>query len=314
MFERLTEGAAEVVALAREESRFFGHARIGTEHLLLALTIEPDLYVARVLGDFGVTHERTQGWVEDSVGRGEARIGKPMFSALYKAVLEEALREATERGRERISPADMLLGLLRIGESTAARMMSDLGTDMEGVRCEATRLADSTRDTSDTVGGTGRTPSRQTGEDTRSLLSKPLTARTLQRVVGVGQKREAAGITLALTALEVHEVGVSVLRYMLAAESGAGGVEEGTVGIPMLSVTVEDAARRTYEVFRGETGGWGLEARGTLKVIGIPVGDANELTVRVDRIRRERMLGLGPEYEALPDQVWEGPWEFRFSV
>jgi ATP-dependent Clp protease ATP-binding subunit ClpC len=42
MFERFTDRARRVVALAQEEARMLNHNYIGTEHILLALIDEGD--------------------------------------------------------------------------------------------------------------------------------------------------------------------------------------------------------------------------------------------------------------------------------
>jgi len=56
----LTPGAKKVIELAIDEARQRGHNYIGTEHLLLGLLREGEGVAASVLGNFGITLERTQ--------------------------------------------------------------------------------------------------------------------------------------------------------------------------------------------------------------------------------------------------------------
>jgi ATP-dependent Clp protease ATP-binding subunit ClpA len=49
MFERFTEGARRVVALAQEEARLLDHNHIGSEHLLLGLAHDNSGVAAHVL-------------------------------------------------------------------------------------------------------------------------------------------------------------------------------------------------------------------------------------------------------------------------
>ena len=61
MFERLTERAPKVVALAREEAGLLRNSYIGTEHILLGLLREDEGVAARVLSDMGVSPDDVRG-------------------------------------------------------------------------------------------------------------------------------------------------------------------------------------------------------------------------------------------------------------
>lgn len=57
MFNRFTKDARIAVVEAQEEARALGHTRIGTEHLLMAITGLAGAPVGTTLGRFGVTTE-----------------------------------------------------------------------------------------------------------------------------------------------------------------------------------------------------------------------------------------------------------------
>lgn len=57
MFNRFTKDARVAVVEAQEEARMLGHARIGTEHLLLAIAGHAAAPVGTTLARFGVTAE-----------------------------------------------------------------------------------------------------------------------------------------------------------------------------------------------------------------------------------------------------------------
>ena len=59
MFERFTDRARRVVALAQREARTLGHDYIGTEHILLALIREGG-GAAQLLAAAGVDHDRAR--------------------------------------------------------------------------------------------------------------------------------------------------------------------------------------------------------------------------------------------------------------
>ena len=323
MFQRLGEAAREVIALSKEEAQFLGHGEVSTGHVLLGLLRDKDEVTVRVLDEFGVTQEKVREQIEVLIRRtSEPAVEYPSFSPRYGEVLSSALREATDRGHERIEPEHLLLGLFWVPKGVAAKALKELGADPEAIRSEAYRLIDSS--SSDEIQNRrkriinrstdGTSTSSRAPNDLEVLLSAKLTARTLERVVAIGQKQEASGVTLALTALEVHQIGVSLLRYLLSADPSTAGIEEGTVGVAELSLSITDETGRSYEVFDGEIGGWGLEGRGAVKAIGVPAEGAKEITVRVDRLSRDKIRGLRDEYETMSEQEWKGPWVFHFSV
>jgi ATP-dependent Clp protease ATP-binding subunit ClpA len=58
MFERFTPYARRVIVLAEQEAGSLRHDRIGTQHLLLGITLLPDIPAARLLAVTGVTREQ----------------------------------------------------------------------------------------------------------------------------------------------------------------------------------------------------------------------------------------------------------------
>ena len=57
MFERFTDRARRVLALAQEEAAALGHNFFGTEHILLGLVRERDGIAGHVLREHGVTFD-----------------------------------------------------------------------------------------------------------------------------------------------------------------------------------------------------------------------------------------------------------------
>lgn len=143
MFERFTEPARQVVVLAQEEARAFGHNYIGTEHILLGLLRDREGLAARALESFDVTLESARAQVTRLVGSGEDPIPeqhKVPFTPRAKKGLELALREALNLGRNYIGPEHLLLGLLRGNDGVAARILLSLDADADRVREELIRM------------------------------------------------------------------------------------------------------------------------------------------------------------------------------
>jgi hypothetical protein len=143
VFERMEDGSRRVLVLAQEESRLAGHNHIGTEHLLLGLMaggLATDALVAA-----GVTLDPLREQVSQVVALSAgdpSQPGSPPFTPRAKKVLEIALRESLGRGSSTISPGDLLLGILREGESVAVQVLTATGVDLETLRIDVSaRLA-----------------------------------------------------------------------------------------------------------------------------------------------------------------------------
>jgi hypothetical protein len=60
---RYSRGAKKTLELALREALRMNHNYIGTEHILLGLLRNDDEFTAGLLGGFGVTHDRVEGWL-----------------------------------------------------------------------------------------------------------------------------------------------------------------------------------------------------------------------------------------------------------
>ncbi len=142
MFERFTDQARRIVALAQEEARALNHNDIGTEHILLALIREGSGMAAQALTALGITEEAARQQVEEVAGRAQQRPqrGRIPFTPWAKKALELSLREAIAIGNSSIGTEHILLGLVRVGEGPAAQVLAGLGVDPNRVRQQVIRL------------------------------------------------------------------------------------------------------------------------------------------------------------------------------
>jgi ATP-dependent Clp protease ATP-binding subunit ClpC len=140
VFERFSERARQVVVLAQDEARALKHNYIGTEHILLGLLREEEGLASRVLESFDITVEEVRVQVALIIGEGdEVTTGQIPFTPRAKKVLELALREALKLGHNYIGTEHILLGLVRVDEGVAARILLDFGADAEKIRNEIIR-------------------------------------------------------------------------------------------------------------------------------------------------------------------------------
>jgi len=141
-FERFTELAKKVLALAQEEAESSHHSYIGTEHVLLGLLREGDGIAAKVLNNLGVEIEKVRQTVESLVGRdkGLTVLQQIIPTSRVKKVIEISFEEARRTGHNYVGSEHLLLGLLTEGEGIAAHVLQDLGATLDKVRAEIERL------------------------------------------------------------------------------------------------------------------------------------------------------------------------------
>jgi len=129
MFERFTPAAREIVVVALEEARMMRHARIGTEHLLVAVAEHP------AIGVLGLTRERARAEVVRTVGLGETYVeGQLPFTPAAQDALDASLHEAMRLGHERVEPGHVVLGLLRQRDGVALRVIAAAGGAPRDIR------------------------------------------------------------------------------------------------------------------------------------------------------------------------------------
>lgn len=141
MFGRFTERAQRVMLLAQEEAKRFGHNYIGTEHLLLGLVKEGEGIAARALSSLGIDAAAVREAVEMMIGKSTAMaFGEIGYTPRAKKVVELSYEEARNFGHNYVGTEHILLGLIREGEGVAARVLHDLGADLQKVRVRVMEL------------------------------------------------------------------------------------------------------------------------------------------------------------------------------
>jgi len=127
-----TNAVRTILMRANQESLRLGHAHVGTEHLLLAVT--RDTEVIAILERLSVSPEEIRTSVERQVVPGSRQTPSrefPYTSHSRKAV-DIALAEGRKHGR--VESRHLLLGLLGVPKSLAARVLAAAGVTVEGVR------------------------------------------------------------------------------------------------------------------------------------------------------------------------------------
>lgn len=144
MFARFTEKAQRALLFAQQEALGLNINYVGTEHILLGLIRQGDGVAAVALKNLGVDLEKARQEVINITGMGDLGVTQIIgYTPRTKRVLELSLAEARALGHNYIGTEHLLLGLIREGEGVAAKVLEDLGANLERVRQEVMSLLDS---------------------------------------------------------------------------------------------------------------------------------------------------------------------------
>ncbi|MFG0247065.1 MAG: ATP-dependent Clp protease ATP-binding subunit [Phycisphaerales bacterium JB052] len=173
MFERFTDRARKVMALANQEAQRFNHEYIGTEHILLGLVKEGSGVGANVLKNLDVDLRKVRLEVEKLVRAGPEMVtmGKLPQTPRAKKVIEYAIEEARNLNHNYVGTEHILLGLLREHDGVAAQVLMNLGLKLEDVREEVLNLLGAGTETDSEMASSGG-PSSEGGPKGKGGKSK----------------------------------------------------------------------------------------------------------------------------------------------
>ena len=136
MFERYTERARRVLFFARYEASQLGSLSIDTEHLLLGLIREGKGLTSRIFARSHLSLETIRTEVERRTVFHEklsTSVEIP-FSVGAKRALECAAEESDRLLHNYIGTEHLLLGILRVEQSTATAILAEAGLRLDPVR------------------------------------------------------------------------------------------------------------------------------------------------------------------------------------
>jgi len=138
MFERFTENARKVMALANQEAQEFGHGQIGTEHIFLGLIKTDSGTAVTILRDCGVDIEAMLNQIDQLMqlkGKSQPQVEIERRQTPHSIkVIEYAIEEAIAMDHNYIGTEHILLGLLRESDGVAAMVLANLGVKIDDVR------------------------------------------------------------------------------------------------------------------------------------------------------------------------------------
>ena len=135
MLRRLSHASRRVVFRAGDEARARDCGRVGSEHILLALTHEQEYLAGRVLRASRVGFEEVRAVVDRSARADRQPTRGINFTDEANRIVELANEEADESQGGEVGTAHLLVALLQ-SEGTALGVLRELGVDAETLRNE----------------------------------------------------------------------------------------------------------------------------------------------------------------------------------
>ena len=129
MNSRFDDLSKAVIRLAGEISREMGYNYVGSEHILAAILKDGSSDTAAALENQSITYDKVSAKIveyttpDDGITENE----NLPFTPRSRTILELSYTEARRNGSSLIATEHIFLAILREGRSIAAKILSDLG-------------------------------------------------------------------------------------------------------------------------------------------------------------------------------------------
>jgi len=314
MFERFTDRARKVLAIANQEAQRLNHEYIGTEHMLLALVKEGSGAGATVLKNLGVNLPILRAEIDKLVASGPhpPTAGKLPQTPRAKMAVTYAIEEARALNHNYVGTEHLLLGLLRESDGIAAQVLMNLGLKLEDVRQAVLNLLGGRADDA----GTPPTDERLTNpaEDALELANQEAQRFNYEYVgtehVLLGLVKEGRG--LAATALANRGIDLQKLRLELDALVKSGPETVTPVQLPQ-TPRLRDAMTRAADEAQREDRAFVNSGHILLGLLHESAGLAAQMLFKLgmtrDAIRQElstlAAAGVDDKSERSMSDIWE---------
>lgn len=133
IFDKFTDGAKRILGIAQSLSKDMGYSYVGSEQLLLAMTVE-DTPLSNELLNLGADKDNVLQKMVELVGKGDFQNDGFGYTPRTKKIIEESFMIARNLGQGYVSPEHMLLAILEEGDCVAVAILQELGVNLEALR------------------------------------------------------------------------------------------------------------------------------------------------------------------------------------
>ena len=177
MQEKYTKKAFDVLQRAKEAAAKLGNEYIGTEHILLGLTLVQQSVAAKALEGQNVTYHQVMERICEMQGKKQKFYLPLDMTPRAKRVVERSKQEAVRLGANYVGTEHILLALLREPDTLAITLLEDLGVDIQTLYEDITLLLGESEAQPAGVQGMHERPKEEISEtETLDKFSRDMTA------------------------------------------------------------------------------------------------------------------------------------------
>ena len=200
---KFTNKAQEVLKRAQEAALKLGNKYVGTEHILLGLTLVSDSVAAKALESQGVTYHQVMDKIQSMTGGTSAYYIPADFTPRAKRVVESSVQEAFRMGTGYVGTEHILIALIRENDNIAVRIMVSLDLNLQRLYDDIMNMLGEGEDQNGSARGMNSQGEKQEKSATETLdkFSRDMTALTKKNRFDpiVGRDKEIQGIVQILS-------------------------------------------------------------------------------------------------------------------
>ena len=175
---KFTNKAQEVLKRAQEAALKLGNKYVGTEHILLGLTLVSDSVAAKALESQGVTYHQVMDKIQSMTGGTSAYYIPADFTPRAKRVVESSVQEAFRMGTGYVGTEHILIALIRENDNIAVRIMVALDLKLQRLYDDIMNMLGEGEDQNSSARGMNSQGEKQEKSATETLdkFSRDMTA------------------------------------------------------------------------------------------------------------------------------------------
>ena len=175
---KFTNKAQEVLKRAQEAALKLGNKYVGTEHILLGLTLVSDSVAAKALESQGVTYHQVMDKIQSMTGGTSAYYIPADFTPRAKRVVESSVQEAFRMGTGYVGTEHILIALIRENDNIAVRIMVSLDLNLQRLYDDIMNMLGEGEDQNSSARGMNSQGEKQEKSATETLdkFSRDMTA------------------------------------------------------------------------------------------------------------------------------------------
>ena len=134
MLSKFNEKTQKIIAIAESQAFDFGHASVGSEHLLLALLKVKESKLKTLLNQSHISYEIVKNKIIDLFGTKDLQPFYMEYTPSLKKIMEKSIIEAKKIGNEKVSTDVLSYCLLNEDENVAKEILKQFDVDVDKLK------------------------------------------------------------------------------------------------------------------------------------------------------------------------------------